>query len=73
LLAAGVPAKDVQERLGHASIALTLDLYTHWLPSLGGRAVAALTGVLDRARADITGQRPQNGPESIENGRKSAS
>lgn len=32
LFDAGWHAKDVQERLGHASIAITLDIYTHHVP-----------------------------------------
>jgi integrase len=34
LLASGVNPKLVQERLGHASVTLTLDLYSHTIPSL---------------------------------------
>lgn len=34
LLAAGVHPKMVQERLGHSSIAMTLDVYSHVLPSM---------------------------------------
>lgn len=34
LFADGVPAKVVQERLGHSSIALTLDTYTHLVPGM---------------------------------------
>jgi integrase len=33
-LAAGVPARVVSERLGHANIAITLDTYSHVLPAL---------------------------------------
>lgn len=33
-LAAGVPTKVVSERLGHASIAITLDVYSHVLPNM---------------------------------------
>ena len=43
LLKAGVNPKFVQERLGHESIAITLDLYGHVLPSMG-REVAELVG-----------------------------
>ena len=35
LLLAGVPAKVVSERLGHKKIAMTLDVYSHVLPSMG--------------------------------------
>jgi len=34
LLAVGVHPKVVQERLGHSSIAITLDTYSHVLPSM---------------------------------------
>jgi integrase len=33
-LAAGIPAKVVSERLGHANIAITMDTYSHVLPGL---------------------------------------
>jgi integrase len=42
LLREGVPAKIVSERLGHASIALTLDTYSHVLPDMQEQAVSAL-------------------------------
>ena len=38
MLTQGIPAKVVSERLGHASISITLDTYTHVLPSLGEAA-----------------------------------
>lgn len=41
LLAAGVHPKVVQERLGHSTIAITMDLYSHTTPSL--QAEAALS------------------------------
>jgi integrase len=44
-LAAGVHPKVVQERLGHANIAITLDTYSHAVPALeeaAARTVAAL-------------------------------
>jgi len=37
-LAAGVPAKVVSERLGHATIAVTMDIYSHVLPGLDREA-----------------------------------
>jgi integrase len=33
-MAAGIHPKIVQERLGHASIAITLDLYSHVTPTM---------------------------------------
>ncbi len=44
-LAAGVHPKIVSERLGHASIAITMDTYSHAIPTLdedAARAVASL-------------------------------
>lgn len=41
-LARGVPAKVVSERLGHASIAITLQLYGHVLPNLQAEAADAM-------------------------------
>jgi integrase len=37
-LAAGVPAKVISERLGHANIAITMDTYSHVLPGLDAEA-----------------------------------
>src|SRR4051794_25456420 len=46
LLLANVHPKIVQERLGHASIRITLDIYSHLLPSSQQLAVVALEGVI---------------------------
>jgi integrase len=35
LLSRGTHPKLVQHLLGHASIQLTLDRYSHWIPSMG--------------------------------------
>jgi integrase len=37
-----VHPKFVQELLGHASIVITLDTYSHMLPSMGGKAADAM-------------------------------
>lgn len=42
LLLSGAPSKVVQERLGHSSIAVTLDLYTHVMPGMDSDAAAKL-------------------------------
>lgn len=51
LLRAGVNAKVVSERVGHASVAITLSLYAHALPDMQAEAAAkvdaALRGVLE--------------------------
>ena len=41
-----VHPKFVQELLGHASIAITLDTYSHMLPGMGGEAADAIGEVL---------------------------
>jgi len=41
-LAAGIPAKVVSERLGHASIAITMDTYSHVLPGLDAEAAGTV-------------------------------
>ena len=46
LLRDGIPAKVVSERLGHASIGLTLDTYSHVLPDMQAPAVAAISAAL---------------------------
>ncbi len=48
-LAAGTHAKVVQEMLGHASIALTLDTYSHTIPSMGREAAERLDTLLAEA------------------------
>jgi integrase len=40
------PAKVVSERLGHATIAITMDTYCHVLPGLDGRAAATVARLI---------------------------
>ncbi len=51
LLLAGENPKIVSERLGHASIALTLDTYSHVLPSMQEEAAAKLEAMFGGAEA----------------------
>ena len=46
LLLAGENPKVVSERLGHSSIVLTLDTYSHILPGMQERATQKLEGLL---------------------------
>jgi integrase len=46
LLGRGVHPKLVQELLGHATIAMTLDTYSHYLPSMGDQAAGAMGDAL---------------------------
>lgn len=45
-LVRGVPAKVVSERLGHASVAITLDVYSHVLPALDEQAAATVADAI---------------------------
>jgi integrase len=46
LLSQGTHPKLVQELLGHATIAMTLDTYSHLLPSMGDQTVRAMEAAL---------------------------
>jgi integrase len=46
LLASGVNPKMVQERLGHASIALTLSTYSHTIPSMQEEVARKLDDIM---------------------------
>jgi len=50
-LQAGIPVKVVSEWLGHSSVSITLDVYSHVIPSMSEEAGARLTAlVLKRGR-----------------------
>jgi integrase len=46
LLGRGVHPKLVQHLLGHASITMTLDRYSHWIPSMGRHAAEGMDKAL---------------------------
>jgi integrase len=46
MLAANVHPKIVQERLGHSSIGVTIDIYSHLLPNMQSEAAAAVDAAL---------------------------
>jgi len=58
-LADGVHPKIAQERLGHSSVSVTIDLYSHVLPGMQAEAVsrvdATLRDALNRRGNKITG------------------
>jgi integrase len=49
LLASGVHPKVAQERLGHATVAITLDLYSHVLPGMQADAASRVDEALRQA------------------------
>lgn len=52
LLANGAPMKYVQHQLGHSSIKMTMDLYTHLLPEVNEQCVNLLDNIVEKA-ADV--------------------
>jgi len=46
LLARGVHPTYVQRALGHASVKMTLDRYSHWMPSMGRATAEAIDAAL---------------------------
>ena len=51
-LAAGVPVKVVSEMLGHSSVALTLDVYSHVLPHMQEDAARRMAALLENCGVD---------------------
>lgn len=47
MMEAGVPAKVVQEMLGHKDVALTLDTYTHVTLDIAHREIAKINNLID--------------------------
>jgi integrase len=50
LLAENVHPKIMQERLGHHSISVTMDIYSHLMPNMQAEAAAKLDAVLRAAK-----------------------
>ena len=46
LLTKGVHPKIVSEMLGHSSVSITLDIYSHVIPGLGEAAASAMEDAL---------------------------
>jgi integrase len=47
MLQAGVPPKVVSERLGHATVAFTMDVYAHVIPGMQAEAARAFAELID--------------------------
>ena len=47
LIAAGRNPKEISRRLGHATVAFTLDRYGHLMPEAGAEAAAAVAALVD--------------------------
>lgn len=72
MLIAGVHPKVVSERLGHASVAITMDIYSHVLPGLQEDAVTRLSHllspVLQAGEGESTGCWQNVGNHGVERG-----
>jgi integrase len=64
LLLADVPAKVVSERLGHSSVTLTLDTYSHVLPTMQRRAADLVGQILGR-KPTKSGTRRNGGTKAV--------
>ena len=58
LLEQGVNPKVVSERLGHASVATTMDIYSHVLPEMQGKVALAIDAALAVDKQIGTGHSP---------------
>ena len=71
LLEAGINPKVVSERLGHASIATTVDIYSRVLPDMQEKAALAIDEALsgkEREAVDVaTSRRDPNRPPKAPN------
>jgi integrase len=52
----GIPAKVVQERLGHSDIGVTLNIYSHVVPGIGRQAAEEMGAILGGGMSEDRGQ-----------------
>jgi integrase len=52
LLRAGIHPKIVREQLGHSNIGITLDTYSHVIPSMGAAAAEAIQQAFAASQAE---------------------
>ncbi len=55
LLISGVHPKIASERLGHASVSITLDLYSHVTDSMQSEAAVKLDSAMQDAKSRLAG------------------
>lgn len=56
MIAAGVDPGEVMRRMGHSTVALTLDRYTHALRGSEAETAAKVQSFLNRSRGTVVGQ-----------------
>jgi integrase len=65
LIAQGAHPKEIQARLGHASITTTLNTYGHLWPSLGAQLDDRMEQVFHEARANVAREWPEGGSRIV--------
>ena len=65
-LKAGVPVKVISERLGHATAAITLDIYSHVIPGMDELAAHTVAGLILGDDVNRTVNRPIDSPLTTE-------
>ena len=65
-LSAGVPVKVVSEMLGHSSVALTLDVYSHVLPHMQEDAARRMAALLEDSEGHLAAERHTIGTQEPE-------
>jgi len=65
LIAKGAHPKEIQARLGHASITTTLNTYGHLWPSLGAQLDEAMDRAYQEARANVASMWPASDQEPV--------
>jgi integrase len=64
-LSAGVPVKVVSEMLGHSSVALTLDFYSHVLPHMQEDAARRMAALLEDSGGEEASRRHTIGTQPV--------
>ena len=70
LLAQGVPARVVMDVLGHSQVSLTLNTYSHVVPSLRTEAADRMDDVLQGAMSEARTVRQAPFPDAPDDGTK---
>ena len=58
-MAAGIPAKIMADRLGHSSVMLTLDTYSHVTPAMDHTAADLIAGLVPPATLPLASCEPR--------------
>jgi hypothetical protein len=66
-LKAGIPAKVVSERLGHATVAFTLQVYSHVIPGMDEQAAGAVAALIFGPEGSVSeADAPESAPDQVQ-------